>query len=400
MGQLRKLTENDVLIHPKAGMQGGTCLFWHGSKLFRACQRRLPIEQLSGAPIQRAELVDLALSLGDRDYGYVYRHPVYTHHLRVDEVTPSAAATMLASACAVALRGLASGRCLYDIHEGNLALTLDGPLWLDWGSFAPRDHVWDGFAFMCRMVAQHVYQHLPSDGPPLPLSDQVKALRRRVFPDGEPNARTRQHPEPQRLAWTRLRKLLKAAAATPPRKTDWYSYPCGRSGLRQLESGRKAQIVSSLLSTLTFDTATDIGCNKGYFSMLAAQSSHSVVGLDVDEACIAHATREAQEARVPALFGIKDIAHLQDLALGEDLRLRSDLVMALAVTHHLPSGISVSAFATVACRLANRYVLVEDIDHRDAFKEAARAAGFQLARRVASHPEPRTISVYQRASAG
>jgi SAM-dependent methyltransferase len=189
----------------------------------------------------------------------------------------------------------------------------------------------------------------------------------------------------------------------------------------------------------------DLGSNTGWFAMLAAKLGSRVVAVDLDEASIdrlfSDARREnadilplvanlvrplpALSARVfddePSLSRIGDGA---PVISPPDERLKCEMVMALAIVHHLALGQShpFDEIARILGRLATKYLCVEFVDLNDqmitsdrAFFPAYNAApdtftwyskqnfmsalGFQFDRieEVPSHPETRTLLLCSRA---
>jgi SAM-dependent methyltransferase len=135
-------------------------------------------------------------------------------------------------------------------------------------------------------------------------------------------------------------------------------------------------------------TVLDLGSNTGWFSMLAAKLGSAVVAVDLDEASIdrlfAEARREGMDILplvanlvrpLPALKA-KTFANEPSLSLiGEgndvvtppDTRLQCEMVIALAIVHHLAlgQGHSFDEIAAIFDRLATKYLCVEFVDIQD-----------------------------------
>jgi SAM-dependent methyltransferase len=136
-------------------------------------------------------------------------------------------------------------------------------------------------------------------------------------------------------------------------------------------------------------TVLDLGTNTGWFSKLAAMLGSSVVAVDLDEASIdrlyADARRQGLDVLplvvnltqpLPALHP-KVFEHEPSLSLiGEDAplvspadeRLQCEMVLALAILHHLALGqaLSFDAIAGILGRLATKYLCVEFVNIDDA----------------------------------
>jgi polysaccharide biosynthesis protein PslH len=124
----------------------------------------------------------------------------------------------------------------------------------------------------------------------------------------------------------------------------------------------KQKGVYSALKALKPATVLDLGANTGWFSILAATQGAQVVSLDNDVACMDLLYRRAKEKNLPILPLIVDFLNptpdiaaldaLQNdphmlrsqlqgetpLLLSADKRIACDMVMALALIHHLCLG--------------------------------------------------------------
>jgi SAM-dependent methyltransferase len=105
---------------------------------------------------------------------------------------------------------------------------------------------------------------------------------------------------------------------------------------------RKQSTVARILCELRPRTVLDIGCNRGGFSILAAQSGAQVTAFDTDEASIAGLYRLAKERQLHILPLIMDVLNPSP-AWGwrgiqfpsASSRFSSEMAMALALIHHL-----------------------------------------------------------------
>lgn len=139
-----------------------------------------------------------------------------------------------------------------------------------------------------------------------------------------------------------------------------------------------------------FDPATvlDIGCNTGWFSLLAAKLGGNVVGVDLDEACIDSLFAAAKRERLPVLPlvanlmapppdifaktfenepSLSKIGGDKPLYPSPEKRLECEMVMALAIVHHLAlgQGHSFERIASTLSGLASRYLCVEFVQRDD-----------------------------------
>lgn len=150
----------------------------------------------------------------------------------------------------------------------------------------------------------------------------------------------------------------------------------------------KQRVVHDALKRFAPETVLDLGCNTGWFSLLAAKLGSSVVAVDLDEACVdrLYATARRDGLRVlplvanltdplPELFARSYDGEPSLSLIGGDTavirapakRLRCDMVMALAVVHHLAlgQGLTFGAVASILSDLSSRYLCVEFIAIED-----------------------------------
>jgi len=135
-------------------------------------------------------------------------------------------------------------------------------------------------------------------------------------------------------------------------------------------------------------TVLDLGSNTGWFSILAARLGSNVVAVDLDEACIDSLYLTAKREHLPILplvvnltapaadRAALDFAGEPSLSLiggseplypAPDGRLRCDMVMALALVHHLVlgQGLSFDKVAAIFAGLSKKYLCAEFIELDD-----------------------------------
>lgn len=203
--------------------------------------------------------------------------------------------------------------------------------------------------------------------------------------------------------------------------------------------------VYKALTSMRPASVLDVGSNTGWFSMLAAKLGSRVVAVDLDEASVDWlfaAARREQADILPLVVNLvrplpevhaKVFAAEPSLSLiGEgtpliaapDARLKCEMVMALAIVHHLALGQShpFDEIANILGGLSTRYLCVEFVDLNDPMITSDRgffpaynaspdsfswyskenfvtALGFQFEKieEIPSHPETRTLLLCSRA---
>jgi SAM-dependent methyltransferase len=154
--------------------------------------------------------------------------------------------------------------------------------------------------------------------------------------------------------------------------------------------------VHKALTALSPATVLDVGSNTGWFSMLAAKLGSSVVAVDLDEASIDRLFADARREQLDILPLVVNLVRpLPPLAakvfpdepslslIGEgapvisqpDSRFQCEMVLALALVHHLALGQShpFDEIAAIFARLATKYLCVEFVDLRDPMITSDRA---------------------------
>ena len=151
-----------------------------------------------------------------------------------------------------------------------------------------------------------------------------------------------------RLALMGLLDSLRATVESmrwDPGKTEWADYYV-ETNYTDAATSQKLQLVAAFLDQVKPATVWDLGANTGRFSRLAAESGADTVAFDIDPACVERNFREvgrSGERRILPLC--MDLANPSP-ALGWDHSERhslldrgpADLVMALALVHHLAIG--------------------------------------------------------------
>lgn len=150
----------------------------------------------------------------------------------------------------------------------------------------------------------------------------------------------------------------------------------------------KQNVVHDALVRFKPGTVLDIGSNTGWFSLLAAKLGSSVVGVDLDEACIDSLWAAAVRERLPVLPlvvnlmappsdihakafpdepSLSRIDGKEALYPSPEKRLPCEMVMALAIVHHLAlgQGHSFGRIAGTLSGLATRYLCVEFVQRDD-----------------------------------
>lgn len=158
-----------------------------------------------------------------------------------------------------------------------------------------------------------------------------------------------------------------------PSGTEWVDYT--NKGVHTLEyTELKTKVISGRLDEAKPHTVWDLGANTGYYSQLAAQKGIEVISFDADPACVKKnysIIRKNKETNIlPLLLDLLNASPSIGWGGTERLSLynrnRPDLIMALAIIHHLairsniPLELIAAQFASLANRLIIEFVPKED----------------------------------------
>ena len=172
-----------------------------------------------------------------------------------------------------------------------------------------------------------------------------------------------------------LRRKLEAAKPIDGRKSSWHDYE-EREPQKERNLPVKKMFVQRALNEHGPRRVLDVGCNRGYFSLLAAQSGCSVVAIDQDPVVVGRLWQRAAEEKLDILPLVIDITRptaglgwrnletrgFLDRALGS-----FDGVMMLAVIHHMlvTERIPLEEILRLAAELTTDMLIIEFVAPED-----------------------------------
>jgi hypothetical protein len=169
-----------------------------------------------------------------------------------------------------------------------------------------------------------------------------------------------------------LRRLQRAVEdiVLPDPQTKWTGYH-GVSSRDPSKWSSKDKTIHRVLLELRPNSILDIGCNEGWYSRLAESLGHEVTAIDADEICVNHLyhlVRSQNRNILPAVIDFTNPSPGYGVANRwfppATGRLASDMVLALAIEHHLVFGRYRLTFDEVARGFASfskRWLLIEFI---------------------------------------
>jgi hypothetical protein len=183
----------------------------------------------------------------------------------------------------------------------------------------------------------------------------------------------------------------------------------------------KHHAVDALLTECAPATVLDVGSNSGWFAQLASRKGAQVVAFDSDEGCVDELYRAARSDRQPILPLVMSFANPtpgygvnNGFSSAATERFQCDLVLALAITHHLVFrvGLRFDQMAAGLAALTRRTLAVEFVPRDDEYVrrwDSARHDWYEQQNFIASlsryfsritvrpsHPAPRTLIVCER----
>jgi 2-polyprenyl-3-methyl-5-hydroxy-6-metoxy-1,4-benzoquinol methylase len=172
----------------------------------------------------------------------------------------------------------------------------------------------------------------------------------------------------QRTLKNLRRRTLRAAP--PSASSNWSDYPQTLTHYTPEQSQQKLDWVRHALEVTHHARVLDIGANTGDFSALAASLGAEVVALERDQPAADRLFRMARQRNLPILPILADLArptpavgwrNAESLALLSRLESQFDLVLMLAVIHHLllMDQIPLSEILALCHRLTRRHLVIE-----------------------------------------
>jgi hypothetical protein len=139
--------------------------------------------------------------------------------------------------------------------------------------------------------------------------------------------------------------------------------------------GEKAQAVYELLRPLAPGLLLDAAGNKGWYAELAVSMGHRAVSFDTDDASVCTLYRRVKAAELPLLPLVLDFRYPSapySIGLGKESaldRLRSDVVLVLALVHHLVFGQNMffEPIVEIIAQYTRKHALIEFIPKDDRY---------------------------------
>ena len=179
-----------------------------------------------------------------------------------------------------------------------------------------------------------------------------------------------------RQSFRRLYRQLEKLTPTRKQESNWSGYTeFNRETIPEYMQA-KQDFLEKSLADLRPSRVLDIGCNTGFFSLMAARSGARVVAIDYDEAAVGQVFRGAKSEGLNVLplvvnmsrptprlgWRLSENPSFLDRAMG-----RFDLVMMLAVAHHMlvTERVPLREIVRLAAALSSRNLIIEYVPPED-----------------------------------
>lgn len=186
-----------------------------------------------------------------------------------------------------------------------------------------------------------------------------------------------------------LRSLKRTMVKLEPRqgRSHWSEYGNAPPSYNEEQAAAKRTFVETTLRQIAPRNLFDVGCNTGFYSLLAAENGASVVAADADPVVIGKLWRQARERRLDILPLVVDIArptpalgwrYQENASFLDRARGGFDTVLMLALVHHLlvTERIPLEQIIGLAAELTTSHAIVEYIGPEDPmFRRLTRGRG-------------------------
>ena len=136
----------------------------------------------------------------------------------------------------------------------------------------------------------------------------------------------------------------------------------------------KKELVASFADKISFETVADLGANDGVFSLLLKDKAKHITAADADSNCINHLYLQLKKEGIKNIIPVVSELNHPSPAIGwankerDQLadRIQSDLVLALALVHHLAiaANIPLNMIADWLSEIS-RFLIIEFIPQED-----------------------------------
>jgi len=167
-------------------------------------------------------------------------------------------------------------------------------------------------------------------------------------------------------------------------RSEWHRYAENREHYSDAALAMKRETVRLWLGEIAARWVVDLGCNNGEFAKLASEEGANVIAIDSDHDCVeaVYSMRAGPGLVYPVLANLSDMSGgrgwlgRERPSLLERMRGIADVVMALAIVHHLAVSESIpfDRIVDFLAELTGSYCIVEFVGDGDALLGVLAAA--------------------------
>lgn len=407
-----------------------------GEKVLAHIERTLGLDGLAKLGFVHTERMQQPFSGADSGWRTVIRHHRIARVVYPMEWTMTMWREALAAFCDLSLGLMEHGLCLVDAEPHNFLFDEDGrPVFIDFGSLRVRGKKYwmrpgwhrefkDNF-LMPILLDSAGFRQLAQSLKREPFDTAFKRAYRgslaglpALWIDGL-RLTTRMLNQPG-LYFKAIKAVLGRRRTARP-TTEWSDYQTQGGAWGEWKDLALDETLSAMPG---LRSVLDVAGNKGRHLFKAARHGLTAILTDLDETSIDQARAEARQLGLRVFFGQLDLCQPTPpwgkglLMAGSYERLRSDLVMALAVSHHLArhSRMPFRTFAAILDRYSQRCIMAEYVDVADIhvrkwvgkrgfppagynereFVAAFTALGYTVAKRWTDSAAARTIFLFEK----
>ena len=317
-------------------------LFEHENEIYRAIYpkaearvRSLFQQGIVEKLCERGLLIDTTISpLALSEFGLVLRHRRLPFTTRPDEWCRSCLRDAALAVIDLNLELLKDGLGTIDAHPANVEQGNDcRPVWVDFGSIVPLRDASMGLGELnkCFLRPLRLLTQSPELGRLVRLlgSGGLEPAEAKALFGDDPT-----FPLSNRQTWLQHARDWVASLQFGSLNTTWKDYHSEQSLSEMSPRGPRAEVILRILAERQPKRVVDLGCNAGLYAFSAARLGAQVCATDFDEAAVdrLYLTARSKAANFALATVVRDVTSARSQ---QTYPLQGDLVLALALTHHL-----------------------------------------------------------------
>jgi hypothetical protein len=136
----------------------------------------------------------------------------------------------------------------------------------------------------------------------------------------------------------------------------------------------KKVLVEKFVDSISFKSAIDLGANDGYFSLLLKDKAENIIATDFDSNCINELYKKIRKGKIKNIVPLVSTLNIPTPSIGWNNeernslkeRLKADLVLALALAHHLAIAVNIPLdFIAKWLSEMSTYLIIEFVPKSD-----------------------------------